>query len=116
MSALWVDSCATHQAIRLKVAWEELNPELFFEPLKFEASKILGEDISSVIFSGDKVKLYLFNRYAFMHIMILDINMFGTYFLHRVRSNKNAAVIVYIHWYWCKVHTKFKEYIAYPAH
>jgi hypothetical protein len=50
-----------------------------------------------------------------MHIMILDINMFGTYFLHGVRPNENAALIVYIHWYWCKMHTKFKEYIAYPC-
>jgi hypothetical protein len=98
------------------VLWEELNAKLSSELLKFEASKILGEDISSVIFSGDKVSLYLFNCYAFTHIMILDINMFGMYFLHRVRPNENAALIVYIHWYWCKMHTKFKEYIAYPAH
>jgi hypothetical protein len=54
MSALQVDLCATHQAIKLKVLWEELNPEPSSEPLKFEASKILGEDISSVIFRGDE--------------------------------------------------------------
>jgi hypothetical protein len=34
---------------------EELNPKLSFELLKFEASKILGKDISSVIFSGDVI-------------------------------------------------------------
>jgi hypothetical protein len=54
MDALQVDLCATHQAIKLKVLWEELNPVPSSEPLKFEMSKILGEDISSVIFSGDK--------------------------------------------------------------
>jgi hypothetical protein len=53
---------------------------------------------------------------AFMHMMIFDINMFGTDFLHRVRPNENAALIVYIHRYRCRMHTKFKEYIAYPAH
>jgi hypothetical protein len=55
MSALWVDLCATHQAIKLKVLWEELNPKLSFELLKLEASKILGEDISSVILGGDVI-------------------------------------------------------------
>jgi hypothetical protein len=70
MSALRVDSCATHQAIKLKVLWEELNPELLLELLEFEASKILGEDISSVIFGGDMIQHNLFNCYAFMHIMI----------------------------------------------
>jgi hypothetical protein len=116
MSALWVDSCATHQVIKLKVAWEEFNPEPSSEPLKFEASKILGEDISSLIFRGDKEHIDLLLSHALMHIMILDINMFRADLLHRVRSNKNAALIVYVHQYRCKTHTKFKEYIAYPAH
>jgi hypothetical protein len=55
MSALQVDSCATYQAIKLKVLWEEPDAELLFELLKLEASKILGEDISSVIFGGDVI-------------------------------------------------------------
>jgi hypothetical protein len=74
----------------------ELNPELLFELLKFEASKIFGEDISSVIFGGDMIQHNLFNRYALMHIMIFYINMFGTDFLHRVRPNENAALIICI--------------------
>jgi hypothetical protein len=41
--------------IKLKVLWEELDAELFLELLKLEASKILGEDISSVIFGGDVI-------------------------------------------------------------
>jgi hypothetical protein len=96
MSALWVDSCATHQAIKLKVLWKELNAELLFELLKLEASKILGKDISSVIFSGDVIQHNLFNCYALTHIMIFYINMFGANFLHRVRPNENAALIICI--------------------
>jgi hypothetical protein len=99
MSALWVDSCATHQAIKLKVLWEELNPELLLELLEFEASKIFGEDISSVIFGGDVIQHNLFNRYALTHIMIFYINMFGADSLHRVGPNENAALIICIDWY-----------------
>jgi hypothetical protein len=98
MSTLWIDTCATHQAIKLKVLWEELNVKLLFELLKLEASKILGEDISSVIFGGDVIQHNLFNRYALMHIMIFYINMFGVYSLHRVRLNENAALITCIDW------------------
>jgi hypothetical protein len=98
------------------VLWEELNPEPSSESLKFEASKIFGEDISSVIFRGDEEHIVLPLSHALMHIMILDINMFCADLLHRIRPNENAALIVYVHRYWCKTHTKFKEYIAYPAH
>jgi hypothetical protein len=70
MSAPWIDSCATHQVIKLKVLWEELNAELLLELLEFEVSKILDEDISSVIFGGDVIQHNLFNRYALTHIMI----------------------------------------------
>jgi hypothetical protein len=98
MSALRVDLCATHQAIKLKVLWEEFNPELLFELLKFEASKILGEDISSVIFSGDVIQHNLSNHYALTHIMIFYINMFGANFLYSVRPNENAALIICIDW------------------
>jgi hypothetical protein len=76
--------CATHQTIKLKVLLEELNAELLFELLKLEASKILGENISSVIFGGNMIQHNLFNCYAFTHIMIFYINMFGVDFLHRV--------------------------------
>jgi hypothetical protein len=116
MSALRVDSCATHQVIKLKVLWKELHPEPFSEPLKFEAFKILGEDISSVIFRGDKEHIDLLLSHALTHVMILDINMFHVDLLHRIRPNENAALIVCVHWYWCKTHTKFKEYIADLAH
>jgi hypothetical protein len=81
-----------------KCLWEELNPKLLFELLKFEASKILGEGISSVIFSGDVIQHNLFICYAFMHIMIFHINMFGANFLHRVRPNEDAALIICIDW------------------
>jgi hypothetical protein len=96
MSALWVDLCATHQVIKLKVLWEELDAKLFLELLKLETSKILGEDISSVIFGGDVIQHNLFNCYALMHIMIFYVNMFGTDFLHRVKPNENAALIICI--------------------
>jgi hypothetical protein len=96
MSALWVGLCATHQAIKLEVLWEELNAELSFKLLKLEASKILGEDISSVIFSGDMIQHNLLYCYAFMHIVIFDINMFGVDLLHRIRPNENAALIICI--------------------
>jgi hypothetical protein len=76
---------------------EELNSKLLFK-LEFEASKILGEDISSVIFGGDIIQHNLFDRYAFTHIMIFHIKMFGADFLHRVRPNKNAALIICIDW------------------
>jgi hypothetical protein len=75
---------------------EELNSKLLFELLEFEMSKILGEDISSVIFGGDVIQHNLFNRYALMYIMIFYINMFGMDFLHRVRPNENAALIICI--------------------
>jgi hypothetical protein len=116
MSALQVDSYATHQAIKLKVLWEELNAKLLPELLEFEASKILGEDISSVIFGGDMIQHNLFNCYALTHIMIFYINMSGADFLHRVRPNENAALIICIDQNRTQVYTKFKEYIAYPAH
>jgi hypothetical protein len=90
----------------------ELNSELSFELLEFEASKILGEDISSVIFGGDMIQHNLFYRYALTHIMIFDINMFGAYFLHRVRPNENAALIICIDRDRTQSHTKFKEYIC----
>jgi hypothetical protein len=77
-----------------KCLWKELDAELLFKLLKFEASKILGEDISSVIFGGNVIQHNLFNRYALTHIMIFYINMFGADFLHRVRPNKNAALII----------------------
>jgi hypothetical protein len=96
MSALQVDLCATHQVIKLKVLWEELDAELFLELLKLKASKILGEDISSVIFGGDVIQHNLFNRYALTHIIIVYINMFGVDFLQRVRPNENAALIICI--------------------
>jgi hypothetical protein len=64
----------------------ELNSELLFELLEFEASKILGEDISSVIFGGDMIQHNLFDRYALTHIMIFYINMFGADFLHSVTT------------------------------
>jgi hypothetical protein len=99
MSALQVDSCATHQVIKFKVLWEELDAELLFELLKLEVSKILGEDISSVIFSGDMINHNLLFRYALMHIVILNINMFGADFLHRVGPNENAALIICIDQY-----------------
>jgi hypothetical protein len=67
---------------------EELNSKLLFELLEFEVSKILGEDISSVIFGGDMIQQNLFDRYAFMHIMIFYINMFGANFLHRLDPMK----------------------------
>jgi hypothetical protein len=89
---------------------------LLFELLEFEASKILGEDICSVIFGGDVIQHNLFDRYAFTHIMIFYINMFGAYFLHKVRPNENAALIICIDRDRTQSHTKFKEYIAYPAH
>jgi hypothetical protein len=94
----------------------ELNSKLLFELLKFEASKILGEHISSVIFGGDVIQHNLFNRYALTHIMIFYIDMFGADFLHRVRPNENAALIICIDWDRTQSHAKFKEYIAYPAH
>jgi hypothetical protein len=95
---------------------EELNSKLLFELLEFEVSKILGEDISSVIFSGDMIQHNLFDHYAFMHIMIFYINMFGVYFLHRVRPNENAALMICIDRDRTQSHTKFKEYSTYPAH
>jgi hypothetical protein len=45
----------THQVIKLKVLWKELDAKLFLELLKFEVSKILGKDISSVAFSGNVI-------------------------------------------------------------
>jgi hypothetical protein len=74
----------------------ELNSELSFKLLEFEVSKILGKDISSVIFGGDVIQHNLFNCYALTYIMIFYINMFGTDFLHRVRPNENAALIICI--------------------
>jgi hypothetical protein len=53
MSHTMVDTCAL--LIKQLAQREELNSKLMFELLKFEASKILGKDISSVIFSGDVV-------------------------------------------------------------
>ena len=116
MSALRVDTCATHQVIELKVLLEELNTELCSELLKFEVSKILGENISSVIFRGEEEHIDLPLSYALMHVMILYINMFHADFLHRVRPNENATLIVSIDRYRLETYTKFKEYIAYPAH
>jgi hypothetical protein len=60
------------------------------------ASKILDEDICSVILGGDVIQHNLFDHYAFMHIMIFYINVFGAYFLHRVTPNENAALIICI--------------------
>jgi hypothetical protein len=42
--------------------------------------------------------------------------MFGADFLHRVRPNENAALIICIDRYRTQAYTKFKEYIAYPTH
>jgi hypothetical protein len=89
----------------------ELNSELSLELLEFEVSKILGEDISSVIFGGDVIQHNLFDCYAFTHIMIFYINMFGAYLLHRVRPNENTALIICIDRDRTQSHTKFKEYI-----
>ena len=116
MSALWGRSVCNSSSDQLKVLLEELNTELCSELLKFEASKILGEDIGSVIFRGDEEHVNLPLSYALTHIMILNINMFCTDLLHRVRPDENAALIVSIHWYGLEMYTKFKEYIAYPAH
>ena len=115
MSALWGRSVCDSSSNQLKVLLKELNTELCSELLKFEASKILGEDIGSVIFRGDEEHIDLPLSYALMHVMILNINMFHADFLHRIRPNKNAALIVSIHWYRLETYTKFEEYIAYPA-
>ena len=91
-----VDVCNS-SSDQLKVLLEELNTKLCSELLKFEASKILGEDISSVIFRGDKEHIDLPLSYALTHVMILNINMFCVDLLHRVRPNENAALIVSIY-------------------
>ena len=116
MSALWGRSMCDSSSNQLKVLLEELNTELCSELLKFEASKILGEDIGNVIFRGDKKHIDLPLSYALTHIIILNINMFSVDLLHRIRPNENAALIVSIHWYRLETYTKFKENIAYPAH
>ena len=116
MSALQGRSVCDSSSDQLKVLLKELNTELCSEPLKFEASKILGEDIGSVIFRGDEEHIDLPLSYALTHVMMLNINMFCADLLHRVRPNENAALIVSIYRYRSETYTKFKEYIAYPAH
>ena len=115
MSALQGRSMCDSSSNQLKVSSEELNTELCSELLKFEASKILGEDIGSVIFRGDEEHVNLLHSYALTYVTILNINMFCMDLLHRIRPNENAALIVSIHRYGLETYTKFKEYIAYPA-
>ena len=116
MSVLQGRSMCNSSSDQLKVLLEKLNTKLCSELLKFEASKILGEDIGSVIFRGDEEHIDLPLSYALTHVMIFNINMFRADLLHRVRPNENAALIVSVYRYGLETYTKFKEYIAYPAH
>ena len=83
MSALRGRSVCYSSSDQLKVSSEELNTELCSELLKFEVSKILGEDIGSVIFRGDKIHVYLPLSNTLTHVMILNINMFCADFLQQ---------------------------------
>ena len=59
-----------HQASVLEVGLLELKSKFSSELLKLNVSKIFGEDIGSVILTGDKENFDLALSYALTNIMI----------------------------------------------
>ena len=84
MSAQRVDTGATHQATSSKFRGGKLQTEPSSKLLKFETTKILGKEVGSVFFRGDKEHIDLLLSYAFTYVVILNINMLRTDLLHRV--------------------------------